>query len=107
MPRPDLQILVCTNERAADTGKACCLDRLGLEVYRALKDAIRSRHVRDRVLATRTGCLRHCSQGVTVAVWPQNHWYRAVTPEDVEEILDAALEGREVLRLRTPDLDWE
>jgi (2Fe-2S) ferredoxin len=40
-------------------------------------------------------------------VWPQNHWYTGVILGDVEEILAAALEGREVERLRMPDIPWE
>ena len=107
MPRPECQILVCTNQRPAGAERSCCAARQGLEVYRALKDAIRELGVRDRVLATRTGCLRHCSHGVNVVVWPSNQWYRGVTCDDVEELLHAALAGRELARLRTPDLDWE
>ena len=107
MPRPEIQILVCTNERSEDEPKPCCLHRGGLEVYRALKDAIRREGVKARVLATRTGCLRHCSQGVNVVVLPSNHWYRGVEVGDIEELLDAALEGSEVDRLRCPDLPWE
>lgn len=108
MPVPRVQILVCTNERGPETGKPSCAPRGGLEVYRRFKDAIRDRGLRDEVLATRTGCLRHCSLGITVGVWPHNHWYGGVAPEDAEEILAAAIAGRTVDRLLLPeDAPWE
>jgi (2Fe-2S) ferredoxin len=107
VPKPQLQILVCTNERAPETRKPSCLPRGSLEVYRRFKDRVRERGVRDRVMTVRTGCLKHCSQGITVCVCPHNGWYRAVTLDDIDEILDAALAGGEVGRLRMPDVPWE
>lgn len=107
MPKPQLQILVCTNERAPEAQKPSCLPRGGLEVYRRFKDRVRERGVRDRVMTVRTGCLKHCSQGITVCVWPHNCWYHGVTLDDVDEILEAALAGGEVERLRMPDIPWE
>ena len=67
------------------------------------------RPLRDRVLVTRTGCLKHCSRGITVAVCPYNLWYGGVTPADVDEILATTVagEGKEVERLRMPDVPWE
>ena len=107
MPKPRVQILVCTNERPPDAVKPSCGPRGGLEVYRRFKDAVRQRGVRDTVMTVRTGCLKHCSHGITVCVWPANHWYTGVTLDDVNEILDAALEQREVERLRMPDIPWQ
>ena len=107
MPKPKIQIQVCTNERPPDARKPSCGPRGGLEIYRRFKDVIRARGVRDDIMQLRTGCLKHCSQGITVCVMPHNHWYRGVTLEDVEEILDAALAGREVERLQMPNIPWE
>ena len=108
MPVPRVQILVCTNERGPEAGKPSCGPRGGLDVYRRFKDAIRDRGLRDEVIATRTGCLKHCSLGITVGVWPHNHWYGGVTVGDAEEILGAAVDGRTVDRLLLPeDAPWE
>ncbi|MCP4654356.1 MAG: (2Fe-2S) ferredoxin domain-containing protein [bacterium] len=114
MPKPEVQILVCVNERPADAGKPSCggLSAEGrqgaLELYRRFKDRVRERGIRDRVMVVRTGCLKHCSRGITVAVQPMNNWYRRVTLDDVDEILDeTVLGGREVERLRMPDIPWE
>jgi len=109
MPRPGVQILVCTNERPPEGGKPSCAPRGSLEVYRRFKDRVRELGVRDRVMVVRTGCLKHCSQGITVAVWPYNQWYRQVTLDDVDEILERTVLGgaEEVERLRMPDIPWE
>ena len=107
MPTPLLQILVCTNERASDSGRACCAARGSLELYRALKDLVRARGLRDEVLVTRTGCLRHCSRGATVVVWPGNLWHGAVEAGDAADLLDAALAGHALERRPMPPGPWE
>lgn len=107
MPKPRFQILVCTNEREPGAKKPSCGPRGALEVYHQLKDRVKERGLRDEVMVVRTGCLKHCSRGITVACWPQNAWYSRVKPEDVDEILDATVGGREVERLRMPDIPWE
>ena len=112
MPNPQIQILVCLNERPADSPKPSCAPRGSLAVYHRFKDRVKELGIRDRVMVTRTGCLKHCSQGITVAVWPWNLWYRGVTVDDVEEILERTVagngeNGEEVERLRMPDIKWE
>lgn len=108
MPKPRSQVLVCVNDRGADAAKPCCAARRGLEVYQAFKDRVKARGLRDEVLVTRTGCLKHCSRGVTVVVWPGNVWYAGVAASDVEEILDrTALAGEVIPRLDMPPGPWE
>jgi len=108
MPKPDVQVLICTNERPPNAPKPSCLARGSLEVYHRFKDRVKELGWRDRVLVTRTGCLKHCSRGVTVCVWPFNFWYGGVKPEDVEEILQRSVAGgAEVERLRMPEGPWE
>ncbi|MCB1056881.1 MAG: (2Fe-2S) ferredoxin domain-containing protein [Acidobacteria bacterium] len=109
MPKPEIQVLVCLNERPAGAAKPCCSAAGGLEVYHRFKDRVRELGVRDRVMVNRTGCLKHCSQGVTVAVWPYNTWYAHVTAGDVDEILERTVlgGGEEVEDLVMPDIPWE
>ena len=108
MPKPEIQILVCTNERPGDARKPSCGPRGALEVYRRFKDGVRARGLRDDVMVVRTGCLKHCSRGITVNLWPRNLWYAGVTLDDVDEILDrSVVGGGEIERLRMPDIAWE
>jgi len=101
MPNPQIQILVCLNERPADSPKPSCAPRGSLAVYHRFKDRVKELGIRDRVMVTRTGCLKHCSQGITVAVWPYNLWYRGVTVEDVRWVAHSCGPG-----LRRGDGFW-
>jgi (2Fe-2S) ferredoxin len=108
MPKPQAQVLVCVNERGPDSAKPCCAARDGLAVYQAFKDGVKARALRDVVLVTRTGCLKHCSRGVTVVVWPGNVWYGSVSAGDVDEILVRTVLGGEAIeRLAMPPGPWE
>lgn len=108
MSKPEVQILVCTNERPPDNRKPSCGPRGSLAVYRRFKDEVRSRGIRDRVMVVRTGCLKHCSRGITVNIWPANFWYSRVTLDDVGEILDrSVIGGEQIERLQMPDIPWE
>ena len=108
MAKPEIQILVCTNERPSDARKPSCGPRGALEVYRRFKDEVRERGLRDHVMVVHAGCLKHCSRGITVNIWPRNLWYARVTLDDVDEILDRSVVGdEEIERLQMPDIPWE
>jgi (2Fe-2S) ferredoxin len=107
MAKPRIQILICTNDRDSSS-KPSCGERGAVKVYHRFKDRIKELGLRDRVMVVRTGCLKHCSQGCAVAVWPHNFWYRGVTPKDVDEIVETSVKhDEEVERLRMPDIPWE
>ena len=108
MPKPMSQILVCVNDRGPGAAKPCCASRDGLAVYQGFKDGVKARALRDQVLVTRTGRLKHCSRGVTVVVWPGNVWYGGVTAADIDEIVENAARGGEpIARLSMPPGPWE
>ncbi len=109
MPKPHVQILVCLNERPPGSGKPSCSPRGAEAVLSRFKERLQELGFQDRVMVTRTGCLKHCSRGITVAIWPYNLWYEHVRPADVDEILECSVlgEGQEVERLRMRDIPWE
>jgi (2Fe-2S) ferredoxin len=107
MPLPDLQILVCTNDRGAEAPKPSCAQRGSQDLYLRLKDLLRERGLRDAVLVSRTGCLRRCSHGITVVAWPGNRWHGGVPVERAHELLDALLAGETLPELVMPDGPWE
>lgn len=107
MPLPDLHFLVCANERPPGAPKPSCGAGCGLDLYHRLKDLVRERGLKETVLVTRTGCLKHCKRGATVAVWPANHWYGQVEIDDADALLDAELGGSELERRRMPPGPWE
>jgi (2Fe-2S) ferredoxin len=109
MARPRVQVLVCCNERPPGSGKPSCAPRGAEAVLARFKERVKELGLAGDVMVTRTGCLKHCSRGITVAVWPYNLWYQRVRPQDVEEIFERSVvgDGREVERLRMHDIPWE
>ena len=109
MPCPERHLLVCTNNRGPGHPRGSCAEKGSEAFIGILKDLVKDRGLKQRVLVSRTGCLKHCSLGVTAAVYPDNVWYQKVTKEDLAEICDSHLkDGQVVERLRMPeDAAWE
>ena len=108
MARPERHVLVCLNVRPPGNPKGSCGEKGSEEVFDTLKRMVKERGLGGRVIVSRTGCLKHCSRGITLAVYPDNVWYSGVRTSDLDEILAAHLvEGRPVERLFMPDIPWE
>ena len=108
MPLPERHVFVCLNARPPGNPKGSCAEKDAEAVFDRLKAMVKEGGLADRVIVNRTNCLKHCSQGVTVAVHPDNAWYARVTLADLPEIVQRHLrEGRRVERLAMPDIPWE
>jgi (2Fe-2S) ferredoxin len=108
MPKPLRHVLVCTNRRPADNPKGCCADKGSEALLDKLKALARERGLDGKLMIVKTGCLKHCSQGSAVAVYPDNVWYAKVGVDDAEAIVTEHLEqGRPLVRLSMPDIPWE
>ncbi|MFU8802415.1 MAG: (2Fe-2S) ferredoxin domain-containing protein [Bradymonadaceae bacterium] len=80
-------VLVCTNLRDHG-GMPSCARGDSEEVYARLRRWIAKNSMLARIWVTPTGCLGWCHiDGATVAIYPEGIWYRAVTPEDVDEFI--------------------
>ena len=85
-------ILVC--------GGTACDSIKGLELFNALKKAVKENGLVNEVQVVRTGCLGFCEKGPIVKVLPQDTFYVEVKPEDAEEIIkEHIIKGRVVSRL--------
>ena len=108
MAKPERHVLVCLNTRPPGNPKGSCGEKGSEEVFDTLKRMVKERGLAARVIVSRTSCLKHCSRGITVAVYPDNVWYSGVRAGDLDEILASHLvEGRPVERLFMPDIPWE
>ena len=109
MPRPSRHLLICSNNRGPGHPRGSCGEKGGETLVGLMKDLIRDNGLRDTVLVSRTGCLKHCSLGVTAAVYPDNVWYQGVGETDLEEICLGHLKaGEPVARLvMREDAPWE
>jgi (2Fe-2S) ferredoxin len=107
MPKPVRHVLVCLNSRPPGNKKGSCAEKGAEPLYERMKSLAKERGL-DRVIINRTSCLKHCSRGVTVAVYPENVWYGGVTEGDVDELVTRHLqEGTTVEHLLMPDIPWE
>ena len=107
MPKPERHVLVCLNARPPGNPKGSCAEKGSEGIFDTLKAMVKERGLGDRVIVNRTNCLKHCSRGITVAVYPDNVWYGGVQAGDLEEIFQSLREGRPVERLSMPDIPWE
>jgi (2Fe-2S) ferredoxin len=108
VPRPERHLLVCLNTRPPDNPKGSCGDKGSERLFERLKELVREHGLKERVIVSRTGCLKHCSRGITLAVYPDNVWYGGVVEADLDEICSLHLhDGKPVERLLMPDIPWE
>lgn len=84
-------VLVCVNQRR-DSNLPCCADAGAEEVYQLLRAWIEDRGMLAKIWLTRTECLGWCTaRGATVVINPGDHWYRAVTADDVPTLIERHL----------------
>ena|SRR6185503_8077415 len=104
---PEHHFLVCINQRPPGNPKGSCGQKGSEELADQLKAMVKEKGLGDRVMVSRTSCLKHCSRGITVAVYPEGAWYGGVGPADLPELIDSLATGHPIERLAMPDIPWE
>ena len=108
MPKPQRHVLVCLNVRPEGDTRGSCAQKGSEDLFVRLKAMVGQSGLGRQVMVSRTGCLKHCSRGATLVVYPENVWYAGVTLQDLDEIVASHLvAGRPVERLLMPDIPWE
>jgi len=93
-------VFCCVNERPAGHERGCCKERGGVRLRNYMKARAKELGLAD-VRINASGCLDRCELGPTMVIYPQGIWYRCVTIEDVEEVLQQhVIGGQPVERLR-------
>ena len=87
----DYHVLVCTCPT--------CSKKDAENVLLAFRQKIEKRGLLEKVKVTRTGCLSvgECKYGPLVVIYPQGVWYRFVTVNDVEEVIEKHLVGGQLV----------
>ena len=72
----------------------CCDPAIGAASWDALKREVRELDLENPnrsegiVLRSKADCLRICTQGPILLIWPDGTWYGGVTPERISTILN-------------------
>lgn len=107
MSAPKRHILVCTNRRDPG-GKPSCAARGSEALLAALKAELNGSALKSETWITKSGCLKHCSQGPAAVVWPEGFVLAGLTPEDAPRLLArCAGEGEPLPDRLAADLPWE
>lgn len=85
-------VLVCVNERT-DSEFPCCADGAAAQIYDIFHRWLDDHSLLTRIWLTRTECMGWCHlDGATIAIYPEDVWYRAVTPDDCQTLIDRHLQ---------------
>lgn len=97
MNKPKFHIFVCTSSRINGQQKGYCHAKGGVDLVMKFTEEIEERGLGGEVFVNNTGCFGICEQGPVIVVYPGGIWYKGVTVDDVETIMEEHIEGSNVV----------
>jgi len=81
-----------------------CVSAGALKVKEQFHNVLKTKGLTNEINIIETGCMGPCDYGPVIVIYPEGVFYKKVTPDDVEEIVNEHfLKGRPVKRLMLQD----
>ena len=92
-PPAPRKVLVCTNLRNPETGRASCGAHGSIALRERLKAAVKAAGKKKEVMVMGASCLGYCpAEGCAVGILPDNEWLLSdISPEDEQALLERIL----------------
>jgi|TARA_B100000315_G_scaffold221531_1_gene224955 (2Fe-2S) ferredoxin len=77
-------VYVCTSSKCGDSEPK--------RIIKKMRTAIEERNLRDKIWVTKSGCtMQHKCGPVIITIYPEGIWYKNVSLDDVDQIVDEHL----------------
>jgi (2Fe-2S) ferredoxin len=93
MQTPEYHFFICNSYRVGGEAQGVCNKKGAPDLLQYLEGEILDRGM-DAMVSS-TGCLKVCTRGPVMVLYPQGRWFSEVTEEKIDAILDELQDGAE------------